>query len=178
MNYTNKTRNLIITGVIAAGTVLGIGAVNAAGTTTGPRPIDNLIQAIATRFNLNQADVQKVFDEQRATMITQHEQHFTDRLTQAVTDGKLTQAQAEAIIAKKAELEAQRPDFKDRTPAEIRSEMQTRHQDLIDWAEANNIPQEFRFFDMGFRGKGPGHGPKNNFMKHLNKNFNASSQIK
>jgi len=60
--------------------------------------------------------VQKVFEEQHQAMETQKqaqlEQNFTDRLKQAVQNGKLTQSQADLITQKRAQLKAERENSK------------------------------------------------------------------
>lgn len=112
-----------ITLAVAATT---IGVTYAATNVTGEdaNPMHTLVTAIATKFNLSETDVQQVFDEQHEQIMAQHEQAQADRLAQAVTDGELTQAQADLIIAKLAELKTNRPDLKQ-------------------WASDNDIPLEY-----------------------------------
>lgn len=134
-----------------------MGVVYANSSATGiANPMSNLVTAIAQRFNLNVSDVQQVFDEQRAKMEAQREQTFTDRINQAVTDGKLTQDQADKILAKKAELEAQRTSLEGKTEEERRTAMKGQTDALKQWVIDNNIPQEYLPF-LGF-GMGRGHG--------------------
>lgn len=160
-----KSSTLIAAGAIALGlTVTGIGVTYAAtgSTGTGNNPMSNLVTAISQKFNLNQSDVQKVFDEQHAQMEVQHEQAFKDRLAQAVTDGKLTQDQSDKIVAKMAELKSQRDadkaTFASLTQAERQAKMQARAAELKQWAIDNNIPADFSPFNMGGRGPGMGKG--------------------
>ena len=101
-------KKVIIASSIAALGVTGLagGAVFAtANSTSGTDPMSGLVSAISTKFNLKKDDVQKVFDEQRAQMETQREQEVKDQVAQLVKDGKLTQAQADKINAKRAELD-------------------------------------------------------------------------
>ena len=100
-------KKVIIASSIAALGVTGLagGAVFAtANSTSGTDPMSGLVSAIATKFNLKKDDVQKVFDEQRTQMETQREKEVKDQVAQLVKDGKLTQAQADKINAKRAEL--------------------------------------------------------------------------
>ena len=100
-------KKVIIASSIAALGVTGLagGAVFAtANSTSGTDPMSGLVSAIATKFNLKKDNVQKVFDEQRTQMETQREQEVKDQVAQLVKDGKLTQAQADKINAKRAEL--------------------------------------------------------------------------
>ena len=127
-------------------------------------PMGNLVNALAQKFNLNVSDVQAVFDEQKAQMETEKEQKkyqgFADRLSQAVTDGKLTQEQADLITAKKAEIDAQRETQKTNMESMTQEERQTAIKEqmnyLKQWATDNNIPQEYLMF-VEFGGRG-GHG--------------------
>ena len=79
---------------------------------------------------------------------------MTARLTQAVTDGKLTQAQADLITSKMTELqasmEAERATLQSLTPEQMKTKMEAKKAELSAWATANNIPEEF----LRFAGKG------------------------
>lgn len=160
------------------------GAVYAASDTTKNNPMDNLVAAIASKFNLNVSDVQAVFDEQKvlmnanreekqATMKAEMEKKVADEIAQAVTDGKLTQAQADLLVAKRAELEAQRLAFVQeqrdgsKTKEEIKAERDARQTEmkacqdsLKQWMSDNGISTDYiKFLRMGFgQGFGRGHG--------------------
>lgn len=140
-------------------------------TAAHQNPMNGLAAAIAQKFNLNQADVQKVFDDQRAQMQTQMKTRGAEMektmLAKAVTDGKLTQAQAELITAKKAELEANAASFKaslsGKTKAEVQAAMKTQMDSIKSWATTNNIPVQYLRFlggyghgDRGMMGRGHG----------------------
>jgi len=125
-----------------------IGAATAFAATPGTHPqVDNLVKAIATKFNLQTNEVQRVFDEQRAlgqaTRQAERIQHIKESLAKAVTDGKLTQAQADLVTAKRAELEANKPDPSKNTPEEMKKIMQTHRDELQSWAKENDIPLRF-----------------------------------
>jgi hypothetical protein len=134
--------------------LISVGAVYADSTTSGNgKPMESLVTAIATKFNLNTSDVQQVFDDNRTAMQAQRQaemqQNFTDRLNQAVVDGKLTQDQANLIAAKKAELQ-------DQTGAK-RENAKAHMDELKQWATDNNIPLEYLQLG-GFGGRRMGHG--------------------
>jgi outer membrane murein-binding lipoprotein Lpp len=98
---TIKNR-LLIAGAASSAILLGGGVAatrTLAADTTSTNPMDSLVTRLSEKFNLNKSDVQAVFDENRTAMETKHQQEVTDRLTQAVTDGKLTEAQKTAILA-------------------------------------------------------------------------------
>lgn len=115
----------------------------------------DIISAISQKFNLNKTDVQKVFDEQRTANQVKMEQKFTDSINKAVTDGKLTQDQANKIIAKHAEVKSQRDALQGKTPEEVKSAMKTQGDALKQWAKDNNIPMQYLMF-AGQNGKGQG----------------------
>lgn len=127
--------------------------------------MDNLVQAIASKFNLNIDDVQQVFDEQRylgqAERKAEFAEHATEKLAQAVTDGKLTQAQADLITAKLAELQANKPELTGKTPEEMRETMKAQKEELKKWAADNGLPAGFL---------PAGHGP-HPFMRHMKAEF-------
>ncbi|TSD06311.1 MAG: Uncharacterized protein Greene07147_170 [Parcubacteria group bacterium Greene0714_7] len=134
-------------------------------------PMSSLVSAIATKFNLNSADVQAVVDEvmktERAGHMAEMQANQATRLAKAVTDGKLTQAQANLITAKlaemKASMEANRTANQNLTEAERKTKMQAEHESLKAWATANNIPMNF-LAQFGGKGHGfdGGKGPHGN----------------
>lgn len=152
--------------LIPAIAVVSFGAVAFASQENGKNPMSDLVTKIAQRFNLQEKDVQAVFDENRTEKQTEkqadNQQKFTDALKKAVTDGKLTQAQADLIIAKRAELVAKMKTFFEtgtKTKEEIKTASKQMHADLNAWATANNIPQEYvKFLGLGFGGGRMGRG--------------------
>jgi hypothetical protein len=161
-------RTLAITSALIAGVAgLGTAAVHAAtipSTTARPNPMTTLITAISQKFHLNQADVQKVFDDQQTQMHqqmeAQHQAEFKTRLAEAVTSGKLTQTQADLITTKQAEVKTFMDSVKDKTETERQTAVKTKMDEVKQWAKDNNIPEQFAFFGPmggpGRHGRGPG----------------------
>ena len=152
-------KKVIIASSIAALGVTGLagGAVFAmANSTSGTDAMSGLMSAIATKFNLKKDDVQKVFDEQRTQMETQREQEVKDQVAQLVKDGKLTQAQADKINAKRAELvkerEANRTSEQNLTDAQRKTKMEERKTALDTWFKDNNIDSQYVYLLMGGHG--------------------------
>lgn len=144
--------------------IIGAGVYAASNTVGMNNPMSNLVTAIAQKFNLNPSDVQQVFNKQKAQMEAQcqqqriqmevkMQQQFTDRINQAVTDGKLNQEQADKILVKKAELEAQKANLQNQGKDESRTVLKEQMDSLKQWAADNNIPQEYIPF-TGFGMKG------------------------
>lgn len=150
-----------VTAISAAG-LTGVQIANAA-TDTSSSPMSSLVDAVASKFNLNKAEVQAVFDEQHEKMHAEREADLKEKVAQLVTDGKLTQAQANALNAKRAELqaerEANRESFKDMTRDERKAAIQEKKETLTTWLDEQGIDQEYAYLLMGGRGgHGPGHG--------------------
>lgn len=118
---------------------------------------NSLVDKIATTFNLNKDEVQKVFDEDRQTHESERQAKTKERLEQAVKDGKLTQEQVDKILAKQQEMESSMNDLRDQTEEERKAAMETKRTELEEWAKNNNIPDEFAHF---LRGPGPGGPPR------------------
>lgn len=157
-------KSLVALGALAAfgiGT-WGVQTTFAAEAAESKEPMAGLVQAIAAKFNVNEADVQAVVDAERQKMEEKHAENFKSRLERAVTDGKLTRAQADAIIAKQAEEKAFFDSLKDKTEAERQAALKAHMADLKAWVENNKIPKDFAFFGFGRSGhigRGP-MGPK------------------
>jgi hypothetical protein len=141
--------------MIAAAFILGASVLTTgvASADTGPRDnhMESFVNAIATKFNLKLADVQAVVDQ---TIATRKYQHEATRLAKAISDGKLTQAQADLIKAKYAEMKTFMDSLKNKTQAERKAAIKTQMDSLKQWAATNNIPLHFiKDGMMGHRNK-------------------------
>jgi len=146
------SRRLILAAAIIAS--LGVGAIGV-GTTLAAQPqienhMNGLVEAIAEEFNLKVADVQAVFDEQRQQMETDREAKETERLAQDVTDGKITQEQADAIVAKREEKKSFRETLASLDEATRQETMKTKMDEFKQWVKDNNLPKNY--FPFGQRG--------------------------
>lgn len=144
-----------VTGVTSLGVA---GLANAATSSTNNDPMSSLVDAIASKFKLNKTDVQKVFDEQRQANQAEREAEAKTELAQLVTDGKLTQDQADKITAKRAEMQKEREANKANGQRPTDTEMETKRTALDKWFTDNNIPTDYRYLVFG-GGHGRGHGP-------------------
>lgn len=159
-------KQLVIAGAVASigiAGVTGIGVANAETTSTDANPHTKLVDAIASKFNINKDEVEKVFDEQHATMQAERNAKTDESLAKLVSEGKLTQAQADALKAKRAELEAAReankPDHsaldamtEEQRKAEMekhRTEMETKRSELEAWAKEQGIDTQYLRYAMG-----------------------------
>lgn len=149
----------LVAGIATAG-ITGVGIASAATTSTSStNPMSSLVDAIASKFNLNKSDVQAVFDQQKAKNEADRETKVKEEVAQLVKDGKITQAQADKINAKRAELEKQREA--DRTTNQNLSEtdrkakMEAERTALEQWAKDNGISTDYLKY---VHGGGRGHG--------------------
>ena len=120
---------------------------------------NSLITAIAQKFNLNENDVKAVFEDQRSKRAANLTQKIEDRVTQAVKDGKITEAQKTAILAKLEEMKNNHPDpstFKNLTPDQKKTQMAQKKAEMDAWLNQNGISQQTFRQLIGFRGMGFG----------------------
>ena len=116
---------------------LGVRTLFAAESTDTP---NNLVETIATTFHLNTEDVQEVFDEHREQIETRRGERETKILEEAVTNSKLTQAQADSIVAKRQEIKTSLESLSSLDKEARREVMKTQMGELKQWADENDIP--------------------------------------
>ncbi len=116
---------------------VGAGTVSAA---TNGRP-GSLAQKIASAFNLDPTKVQAVIDQNHDDNQQQREANYEQRLAQAVTDGRLTAVQKQAVLDENAKLKSELEAAKSGTPDQRRSAMKTVRQEAKAWAAQNNIAE-------------------------------------
>jgi hypothetical protein len=135
---------------IGIATVTGVGIVSAQTSTTTAG--QGLASKIAQRFNLKEADVQSVIDEDHTAHQAERQVRVQQRLDQAVKDGKLTQPQADQLKAKLQELADFAATLKDKTPEERRAAMKSKMAEMKQWLQSSGIPEEYWHIGPGGRG--------------------------
>jgi hypothetical protein len=103
----------------------------------------NIIQALADKFGVSTDEVQSVFDEQRELVRANQTKKAAERLTQAVSDGTLTQAQADAITAHHSEMETFVESLQEMTPEERKDAQDEQREANATWAKEHDIPEDF-----------------------------------
>lgn len=98
-----------------------------------------MIQKLSERFGLNQEEVETFFEEQRAQNQSQMQQRWEERLNQAVAEGKITEEQKQAIIAKREEHRQKMEGLQDLSPEERRVAMQEYQTEFRNWVEENGL---------------------------------------
>lgn len=126
---------------------------------SGSNDYPPIIDKLVAKFNLNEAEVKAVFDEERSARQSEMQAKIEAKLTQAVTDGKITEAQKQAILAKHEEMKVNRgenmEDWHDLTPSERQAKMQSKRTEMESWAKSIGIDQTvLDEFMRPFGGKG------------------------
>jgi len=147
----------------------GLGTVGLASAATNSNSSTgtSIVDKIAAKFGLNKTEVQAVFDTEHAEREAEHLTSLQDTLKTAVADGKLTQAQSDAIIAKYKDMQAKREANHDTmeslTEDERKTKMEKERTAFETWKTDNDIPDEYaRLIRMGGRGHGGLGGPGGN----------------
>ena len=139
----NIKKKLIFPVIAVAILSLGIIDVGLASAKDTNKPQSTLVQKIAEKFNLNQNEVQQVFDEVKNEHLAERKAVEENRLNQLVADGKITKDQKELIIKKHEELradrESNRDSLKDLSKAQRQKEMDAKKSELEALANDNNI---------------------------------------
>lgn len=105
----------------------------------------DLITRIANKFSLNKDEVKAVFDENHQEQQAKKEQLQADRLSQAVTDGKITAEQKTLIENKLAEIKQKMETIRqsgDNT-VDHREQMRAVMDELKTWTSDNNIDTQW-----------------------------------
>jgi flagellar biosynthesis GTPase FlhF len=127
---------------LAGATWLGVTKADAANT-NGNGSQNTLVERVASKFNLSKDDVQAVADEVHTERQQARRAEQDSKLDKTVTDGAITQAQKDALVAKRNELRAK--------STQNREEMQK-------WMDDNGIDHTKIQSYMGGNGKGQGRG--------------------
>ena len=153
MNIKLKTKKYLISAGIAAtmiATTAGIASAHMG--VLGAVDKTAFAGELATHFNLNQADV-------NAFLKSRMQSQMQARLDKAVTDGKITAAQEQAIITEQGVISARMTTIAAITDQTARQAAITAlHDDVKAWVTANNIPVGFMMEGGMGHGMGGGFG--------------------
>lgn len=118
-------------------------------TSASSDPNSSLISAVATKFNLKESDVKAVFDEQRAKQQQARENKVKEEISQLVSNKKLTQEQANKIIAKRAELAKERQANKADKSNTTQTDHEAKKSELKKWLSDNGIDSNYVYLLTG-----------------------------
>jgi molecular chaperone DnaK (HSP70) len=113
-----------------------------------------IVQRLVEKFKLDENEVRSVFDQDREEHRTQMQARFSENLDQAVSEGKISAEQKEAILKKHEEMQAENESLRDLAPEERREKMQEKRSELENWAQENGL-EVSDFFGLGL-GRGQG----------------------
>ncbi len=107
--------------------------------TTGP---DSLISRIAQKFNLNENEVKAVFDEEKTQKEVEMKAQLEKKLNQAVSDGKITEAQRQAIAAKFGTPFTIKFEKGKMTHEQMKTFHEKKQAEMDQWLKDNNLTKE------------------------------------
>ncbi len=106
-----------------------------------------LVQSIAQKFNLKTEEVQAVFDQEKSKREQEMEAKYQQMLTDAVTNGELTEEKKQLILKKHQEIvtsrESEKATFDSLSEAEKRTAMKTKKTELQTWAKDNEVDLKY-----------------------------------
>jgi hypothetical protein len=104
-----------------------------------------IVSVLAEKFNLNEADVKTVFDEERQEKVQLRLQDREEKFDQAVADGVITEEQKQAII---------------KHQQEMLNEREQHRYEMDAWFEEQGIDHDALMQYQGFGGGFGPHGPR------------------
>lgn len=131
-------RKIVLPSILAVAvllTMVSVTKISAQEETTYPV----IVQRLAEKFSLDKDEVKQVFDEVRDEHHADMYALWVERLDSLVADGKLSQTQKDALIAKYEEMHDKRMDLVTLDPEARRAEMQKLHDEFKSWAEDQEI---------------------------------------
>ncbi len=160
------TAALIVGGLFAARSISAQESDNAA---------SSLVAKIAQKFNLNQNEVQTVFSEFHTERQQERMTQVETRLSQAVTDGKISDSQKQAILSKVKEMQANREpgSMREKSAEERQTMMEGRRADMQAWLQTQGLTLE-TYHDLVGMGGGKGMSGRGRGM-HMMQNNNAGT---
>ena len=164
MNVTKTLSTAGIGAAIIVGSMLAVNLASAYGGVSEEQKAER-VSSLAERFNLDETEVQSYFDEQKAERQTEREEKRAEFVAGLVSEGTLTQEQADELSELKdgfnSEVEALKATGAERE--DIKTLMQENRDAVEAWAEAEGLDLDSIRSDKGKGHKGhrSGHGPHN-----------------
>jgi restriction endonuclease len=132
--------------IIGAAVLTIVGATAFVSTNTfaqSPGTHNNMVQKLAQKLGLPEDKVKSAFDQVHTEHLTEMKKTQEERLSQLVADGKITDTQKQAIIAKLEEFrnqkQSEKEDFRNLTPEQRRQKMEAHKTELENWAKTQGI---------------------------------------
>lgn len=157
-------RKLVLSFITVA--VIGLGIFNLnpvyaqTNSSTPKNPFASLVDLIVQKFGLDKNQVQSVVDQYQTDQKQKREENMSkqkeNRLDKLVKDGKITEAQKQAILKEIADLKNKYnpANFNKMTQAERKQQFQSEQDEIKTWTSTQGIDPSYVMpgFGMGFRG--------------------------
>jgi polyhydroxyalkanoate synthesis regulator phasin len=154
-----KNKKVLLTALALAGAVtVGGVALTSSVQAASDDATHPLVQQLAERFNLNPDDVEQFMQDHREQRRAERHARMEEHLTEAVTNGTITEAQKQALLAKKEEMRAQHEAIKDLPQDERRDAHRQLREEMKEWAESQGIDLQSLMEDHGGKRKDHGFG--------------------
>lgn len=145
------TKTMAISGTLVAAGLTGLVGTHAAHAASDPQDGQAGWAGGKTTsmYYVNKGNDQEMSSEDRQAKEADHLQMYTSRVNQAVKDGTLTQDLADQLVAKQKEFASYRDTLQGQSMTDRMSAMKSKMDEFVQWAQANNIPQNL--WPMGMR---------------------------
>lgn len=158
----NKALAVLLTTVLVSGMMVFKSSTAEAQEATGMRDRANMVNAFSQKLGIDPDKAEEAMEQVRAEHQAQMQEALTEDLEEAVSSGKLTEAQKQLILEKHEELKSTREQRQlsraQLTREERLAQREQERSELLDWAEANQIDPEFISFGPKLDGSGMGKG--------------------
>lgn len=138
--------------------LIGLVGVQSVSAQENQRGYESIVEKLSTKFNIDQTEVQAVFEEQHREREQYMQQRGEEKINTAVENGTITEAQKNELLALREKLHNEMEDFSNMTQEERRVKMDEHRATIEAWAESNNV-------DMADLNFGFGGGPHMGFGK-------------
>lgn len=135
---------------IMALAILTIGILSTSSISAQDTSYSPIVEKIATHFNLNKDEVNKVFEEERDERHADMFANWAERLDDLVSEGKLTEEEKNKILDKHAQMQEKMDAIRDLEPEERQEKLKAIHEEMSLWAKENNINVPLMFGRGGF----------------------------
>lgn len=125
-----KSKMIVPALVLGVATIVGVSSFSSVSANEGEQ-YPPIVQKIAEKFNLNQDEVNQVFEENRKEKREEMRSKKEEHLNKLVNEGKLTEDQKNALITKMDEMhekkESRREELKNLSQEERKEKMKEYH---------------------------------------------------
>jgi hypothetical protein len=149
-----KSKVIISTLALGAIITAGVVGIRTASADDFSNPV---VERLAERFDLNEDEVQAVFDAVRDEKHAEMQVLFEERLDELVSDGTLTEEQKQAFLDKRDEMRSGKGEYRDLSHEERMAVKEANRVEMQVWAEENGIDLSVLKQELG---KGMGRGFK------------------